>query len=586
MSRLFVWTRTRFGIVPRLLIASSLAVVIAATAVQAWTLHIVEQSEYGSAQARLDVSLGVLTQEFRNLGTDWRLAGDSRLVLNGQGAGAGLVKIVDDVGRITHGVVTVFAGDTRIATTVPRPDGSRATGTKLAPGAAWNAVIGHGQTYRGINDILRVRYFTVYEPLRDAAGRQIGILFVGVPQSAVQAVLDNIVWHSALAGLIVTCVVVATGYLMLRRTLRPLQALAGAVNTISDGDLDIAVPCADRSDQLGAIGRAVEAMREKAKHARALETVAAADRSDKIRRQDAMDRLAGDFGTSVSGVLSGLIRSAATMRITSAEMADAAAYTRSDLATTASAAERSSKNLIQVAAAAEELTASVGEISRQVDQASRAAREAVEQAQATDTTVRGLSQAAGQIGEVLNLIGSIAGQTNLLALNATIEAARAGEAGKGFAVVASEVKQLATQTSQATRQIGAQVAAIQSATGEAADAVRKVVGAIGRVSEVAGAIAAAVEQQGGATHEIVAQVQSVSQATDAASQAMNNASRIAERSGATSQTVLLAADEVTTISENLRAEVDRFITAMRPSQTTEPAVTAGGARRLLRSLTA
>ncbi len=578
MSRLFVRKLIRFGIVPRLLIASSLAVVIAATVVQAWTLHIVSQSEYDSAQARLDVSIGVLTQEFRNLGSDWRLAGDGRLVLNGQDADAGLLKVVDDVGRITHGVVTVFAGDTRMATTVPRRDGSRATGTKLAPGAAWDAVIGHGQTYRGINDILGVRYFTVYKPLRDAAGRQIGILFVGVPHATVQAVLNNIVWHSALASLIVTCVVVATGYLMLRRTLRPLQALAGAVDTISDGHLDVAVPCADRSDQLGAIGRAVEAMREKAKHARALEIAAAADRSDKIRRQDAMDQLAGDFGTSVSGVLSGLIRSAATMRTTSGEMADAAAYTRSDLATTASAAERSSKNLIQVAAGAEELTASVGEISRQVDQASRAAREAVEQAQATDTTVRGLSQAAGQIGEVLNLIGSIAGQTNLLALNATIEAARAGEAGKGFAVVANEVKQLATQTSQATRQISAQVAAIQSATGEAADAVRKVVSAIGRVSDVAGAIAAAVEQQGGATHEIVAQVQSVSQATDAASQAINNASRIAERSGATGQTVLLAADEVTTISENLRAEVDRFVTAMRASQATVPVVTAGGAR--------
>jgi len=78
------------------------------------------------------------------------------------------------------------------------------------------------------------------------------------------------------------------------------------------------------------------------------------------------------------------------------------------------------------------------------------ARRAVSEAKATDATVRGLAEAASRIGDVVRLIGEIAGQTNLLALNATIEAARAGEAGKGFAVVASEVKNLAGQTARAT----------------------------------------------------------------------------------------------------------------------------------------
>ncbi|WP_227586235.1 methyl-accepting chemotaxis protein, partial [Klebsiella aerogenes] len=68
----------------------------------------------------------------------------------------------------------------------------------------------------------------------------------------------------------------------------------------------------------------------------------------------------------------------------------------------------------------------------------------------TENDIRALSDAAEKIGQVIELINTIAGQTNLLALNATIEAARAGEAGKGFAVVASEVKQLAAQTARAT----------------------------------------------------------------------------------------------------------------------------------------
>src|SRR3546814_7043839 len=92
------------------------------------------------------------------------------------------------------------------------------------------------------------------------------------------------------------------------------------------------------------------------------------------------------------------------------------------------------------------------------------AERATDRARETGATVDGLAQAASKIGEVVNLITEIASQTNLLALNATIEAARAGEAGKGFAVVASEVKNLATQTAQATEDISAQIAAIQAAT--------------------------------------------------------------------------------------------------------------------------
>jgi methyl-accepting chemotaxis protein len=564
MSGFFRRASAAMGIVPRLLGGSMLSVVIAVVVVQILTLHIIEQSENQSAQSQLDTNIGVLELALSHLGSDWRLGEDGRLMMGGKVV-EGLDGLVANVGRITHGVVTVFAGDTREATTVTLPNGSRAVGTKLAPGPARDAVIDRGQTYRGVADILGSSYFTVYQPLRNTAGRQVGIMFVGVPGKAIQAVLNSIFWQSSLAGLAVTLVVLAIGWLGLRAILRPLQALAGTVRTISDGRFDIAVPCIGRSDQLGEIGRAVETLREKAQRAKALET-GAADHAERMQRQNAMDRLIQDFCTSVSGVLAGLIRSGGSMRTAAEEMATAAGHTRSDMASTATAAEASSENLARVAAAAEELNASVLEISRQVKEAARGASEAVEQAQATDATVRILSQAAGEIGEVLNLIGDIAGQTNLLALNATIEAARAGEAGKGFAVVANEVKQLATQTSQATRRIGLQVTAIQSATGKAADAVRGVVDAIGRVSEVASSIAAAVEEQGSATHEIAAQVQSVAQTTDAATRAMNAASQAAGRSGDSSQTVLLAADEVTSISANLLEEVDQFVIAMRATQ--------------------
>jgi len=542
-----------------------LAVVLAVAVVQAWTMMIISQSEMRSAQMHLDTNLAVLQEELAQRGTDWRIDDNGRLTVDGNIAD-GLIGVVDDVSRITHGVATIFAGDTRVATTVTRPDGTRAVGTKLAPGAARDSVIEHGQPYRGVNDILGVRHLTVYEPFRDAAGRQIGILFVGVPLLAAEALLDRILQQSVLASLVVIVIVGAIGWLLLCATMRPLRALAASVVTIVEGNLEISVPCSDRGDQLGDIGRAVVLLRDKARDARALEAAAAAERTTAARRREAMDRLTQDFATSVSGVLKGLGRSAEEMRTAAGQMAEAAEQTQGEMAATAGEAERSSRNLSTVAAAAEELTASVSEISQQVGQAARSALEAVGEAQTTDATVRGLSGAAGQIGEVVNLISNIAGQTNLLALNATIEAARAGAAGKGFAVVASEVKQLATQTAQATMQISAQVGAIQSATAEAVDAVRRVTGAIGRVSEVATAIAAAVEEQGTATREIAAQVQTVAGATEHATRTMLDVAASAEKSSATSRVVLSGSGRLRQTSLSLCQDVDHFLTAMQTSE--------------------
>src|SRR5207237_1855633 len=161
----------------------------------------------------------------------------------------------------------------------------------------------------------------------------------------------------------------------------------------------------------------------------------------------------------------------------------------------ASASEEASANVQSVSSASEEMTSSISEIGRQVQESARVADVAVEQAQRTNARVGELTKAAGRIGDVVELINTIASQTNLLALNATIEAARAGEAGKGFAVVAAEVKALAEQTAKATGEIGQQIAGIQEAKLESVDAIKEIGDTIGRMSEISSTIAAAVEEQ-------------------------------------------------------------------------------------------
>ena len=172
---------------------------------------------------------------------------------------------------------------------------------------------------------------------------------------------------------------------------------------------------------------------------------------------------------------------------------------------------QTASNVQAVATAAEELVASVHEISRRVSDASQISHQAVEHSAQANSVIAGLSSTTERIGQVVELINTIASQTNLLALNATIEAARAGDAGKGFAVVAQEVKALANQTARATQEISNQIATIQAGTHNAVTAIKDISLIIASINEISQGIAAAVAEQGAVTQDISANMQTASQ---------------------------------------------------------------------------
>ena len=217
-----------------------------------------------------------------------------------------------------------------------------------------------------------------------------------------------------------------------------------------------------------------------------------------------------------------------------------------------------------VAAATEELSSSISEIERQVTQLTEIAGRAVEDAERTNVTVHGLSEAAQKIGDVINLISDIASQTNSLVLNATIEAALLGDAGKGFAVVASEVKSLwPARPARPPRIFLAQVAAMQAATSQVVDAIRNIGGTISQMSEIATAIAPSVEQQGSATQEISRNVHATATGTGQMASTIGGVTRAAGETGAAAGRVLGLAQELGTQTETLRANVDGFVTKIR-----------------------
>ena len=340
----------------------------------------------------------------------------------------------------------------------------------------------------------------------------------------------------------------------------PLEQLNGAMAKIAQGLFNSRI-IIERDDEIGVALRNVQAMQAKLGFDR--EEQKDTEKRVAIQRKADMIKLADGFEGAVGQIVE-TVSSASTQLEASAGTLTSTAERAQELTTmVAAASEEASTNVQSVASATEEMASSVNEISRQVQESARMANEAVDQARKTNDRVGELSKAAARIGDVVELINTIAGQTNLLALNATIEAARAGEAGRGFAVVASEVKALAEQTAKATGEIGQQITGIQAATQDSVNAIKEISGTIEKLSEISSTIAAAVEEQGAATQEISRNVQQAAEGTQQVSSNITDVQRGASETGSASSQVLSAAQTLSSDSNRLKLEVDKFLDSVR-----------------------
>ena len=418
----------------------------------------------------------------------------------------------------------------------------------------------------GLDAFVEKQMYAGIDPFTEVIGR-----LVDLQITEAQAVYEeteanyrrSVVIMAVIVGLGLAAVAFAL-YTTVGRVTRPLNAIAALMERLATGDLGIDVTGADRRDEVGSLARSLRVFKDNGLEMRRLQAEQERQKREaEEERRRALHALATQFEDEVKGVVQAVMAAAQQLQSAARSMTTIAEETTRQATTVAAATEQASANVQTVAVASEQLSGSIGEIGHQVGRSAAISREAVEEAERTNATVEGLSTAAQRIGDVVSLIQSIASQTNLLALNATIEAARAGEAGKGFAVVASEVKQLANQTAKATEDITQQITAIQAATTGAVEAIRNIGRTIAQVSDIAGAIAAAVEEQSAATQEIGRNVQQAAQGTQEVSDNITGVSRAAEEAGAAATQVLDAAGGLSRESGRLNQQVDAFIARVR-----------------------
>ena len=212
-------------------------------------------------------------------------------------------------------------------------------------------------------------------------------------------------------------------------------------------------------------------------------------------------------------------------------------------------------SLERTSSSMEEITAAVKQNAENAGQARHLASEAVDIAsrggvvmQSMNETMNGISESAGKIASIIEVVNGIAFQTNILALNAAVEAARAGEQGRGFAVVAGEVRSLSLRSSQAAQEIKGlveeSVTRVNNGSSQikiAGSSIDDMIVAVRRVSDIMSEISVATEEQSkGISHvnEAIVQIDAVTQQNTALVQhAVSAASALEEQTRRLTQTV-------------------------------------------------
>jgi methyl-accepting chemotaxis protein len=477
-----------------------------------------------------------------------------------------LLQLIDRISATIKGPATIFVFDptkddfVRIATSIKKPDQTRAVGTVLGKGGEVSVKIRNKETYRGVATILGEDYFTGYMPILSPNGEVSGILFVGLGKIAeMNAATNSFTQTILLSSLGILALIMLIIVPVVKKMTKPFATLSEITKKLDNWDKDAPIPFQSRSDEVGVLAKALQVLKNGLATADDLRAGQEQEQAKKLSRQSQTDAEIMLFRSEVGELLDRAKEDIREMQSMAQNLDLVMRQTESETSSAKGAIVAAMSKVEALAQSSDELAQACGEIAVQADASSRIVAEALQKGEDSARSVSRLSENTERIGQVVTLIQEIASRTNLLALNATIEAARAGEAGRGFSVVASEVKQLASQTTSATEEISEQITNIQNSTLDAVAAVRAVGNVLSGINASINTIASAVEEQGVGTQKISENASQASANTEEARQNFAAIGLAVESSKSVSEQVRNLGSNFSSNTENLLQSINAFL---------------------------
>ncbi|MBQ6757998.1 MAG: cache domain-containing protein [Selenomonadaceae bacterium] len=375
----------------------------------------------------------------------------------------GVNEIADFLSNICNGKVTIFNGDTRVATTVKDAAGNRQVGTKASEAVIDN-VITQGKFFVGKASVMGEDHYAAYQPIKDTTGKTIGMLFVGVSVHEMDDVRDNLILSIALAVVVIVILCGLASNYFIGKMVGQVGEVVGAVKKVSAGNLRIDDLEIKSRDELGTLSESINDMKYRLKNlmtkiSECSERVAASSEELTAGTQQTNESITV-VAQNIEVLTQGTVDQERTIETLEERIQDM--HDRmDDLRTTATQMEQIAIDSASNAALGKEKVEAAVDVMKNIEQ----------QVSSSAKVIGELGKRSDEIGQIVETISGIAGQTNLLALNAAIEAARAGEQGRGFSVVAEEVRKLAEQSSEAAGNIAKLIATIQQDTTSAVESI-------------------------------------------------------------------------------------------------------------------